>query len=379
LGSTGSIGTQALEVIQALNGPEEKFEVVALAAGRNFERLIAQIRRFQPRFVSLDLEEDLRKVQEELGSSGKRIEWTSGPVGLGRLVARSGAHLVINGLVGAVGLQPTLCALEAGIDVALANKESLVIGGHLVKGALKQGGAQLLPVDSEHSSLFQLLKGRSTEEIARLVLTASGGALRDWPLLKLGEAHPSDVLRHPNWQMGPRITVDSATLVNKGFETIEAHWLFDLPYERIGVVLHPQSFVHGLVELRDGTFLAHLGAPDMHLPIQYALTYPERYESDWPKLELSGLTLNFTPLDAERYLAFFTVIEAGRLAGTYPAAINAADEVLVARFLRSEIAFTDIAKGLARVLESHSCQNPEPSLAELLAADAWAREFASRL
>jgi 1-deoxy-D-xylulose-5-phosphate reductoisomerase len=379
LGSTGSIGTQALEVLSELNDQGGNFEVVALAAGRNVARLVEQIGRFRPRLVSLERADDLQEARRLLGNAARQIEWVVGTDGLQTAAAKSDADLVINGLVGAIGLQPTLTALEAGIDLALANKESLAVGGHLVRSALKRGGARLLPIDSEHSALFQLLAKQSPHEISRLVLTASGGALRDWPLDQLHTAKPTDVLRHPNWTMGQRITVDSATLVNKGLEAIEAHWLFSLPYERISAVIHPQSIVHGLIELCDGAFLAHLGAPDMKMPLLYALTYPQRHDKVWSKLELTEISLGFAALDAQRYPAFFTVTEAGRLGGSYPAAINAADEVLVTRFLRGEIAFTDISAGLAQVLQSHQSASAEPELTELLAADAWARECAAGL
>lgn len=379
LGSTGSIGKSALDVISQLNHQGRDYEVVALAAGRNVPLLVEQIRQFRPRLVSLERADDLQEARRLLGNAARQIEWVAGTDGLRLAAVQSGADLVINGLVGAVGLEPTLAALEAGIDVALANKESLVIGGHLVKAALRRSRTKLIPIDSEHNALFQLLEGRKPEEITRIVLTASGGALRDRPLDELDRVTPEDVLKHPTWQMGKRITVDSATLVNKGFEVIEAHWLFDLPFEQIDVIMHPQSIVHGLIELCDGALLAHLGTPDMRMPLQYALTYPQRHEHVWPKLELTGLALEFRVLDNQRYSALLTVLEAGRLGGTYPAVVNAADEVLVARFLRGEIAFTEIAAGLARAIESHQSLSAEPTLTELWAADAWAREFAARL
>ncbi|HED04612.1 MAG TPA: 1-deoxy-D-xylulose-5-phosphate reductoisomerase [Candidatus Fraserbacteria bacterium] len=376
LGSTGSIGTQALQVISELNRQGMQFEVVALAAGHNLTRLLAQIRRWQPQFVSLADEQALDSAQERLGRAAGQIEWLAGASGLERAATGSSADLVLNGLVGALGLRPTLAALEAGINVALANKESLVIGGSLIRQACRRGGARLIPVDSEHSAIFQLLAGRPAEEIASLILTASGGALRDWPLDKLAQARPEQVLRHPNWHMGQRITVDSATLVNKGLEIIEAHWLFGLPYEQLCAIIQPQSLVHGLIELCDGTLLAQLGAADMRLPLQYALTYPERQANPWPRLALAGLSLELQAIDPERHPAFFTLVEAGRRGGSAPAALNAADEVLVERFLRGEIAFTQIAAGLARLLqELPTPSHREPSLPELLAADAQARRL----
>jgi len=375
LGSTGSIGTQTLEVIRALNREGHNFEVCALAAGGNLDLLVQQISEFRPRWVYVRRESDLPALRRRLGTLADGVELRAGEEGLRELIARSGADLVVNALVGAVGLIPTLEALKRGIDVALANKESLVIGGPLVREALKEGGARLIPIDSEHHSLFRLLEGLSTEKISRVRLTASGGALRDWPLERLERATPQDVLKHPTWRMGPRITVDSATLVNKAFEVIEAHWLFELPFERIDVVLHPQSVVHALVELTDGSFLAHLGPPDMRGPIQFALTYPEAPRGRYGQLDWGSLKLEFSALDPKRYPAFGLVVEAGRRGGTYPAVANAADEVLVERFLKGEIPFTRIASGIEAVLEAHTSVE-DPDVEALLAADRWARERA---
>ena len=329
LGSTGSIGTQTLDVIRTLNAlPEGTYsiEVVGLTAGRNLPLLVDQVRAFRPEGVAIACAEELATLQRRLGDLADQIEIFTGPQGLNELIEEVPADLVVNGLVGAVGLLPTLTALERGIDVALANKESLVIGGPLVRGALAKGNARLLPIDSEHSALFQLLEGCSPKEVKRVVLTASGGALRDRPLERIPQATPEDVLQHPTWEMGARITVDSATLVNKAFEVIEAQGLFGIPWDQIGVVVHPQSIVHALVELVDGSLLAHLGEPDMRVPIQYALTYPERAAHPWAPLKLEGLSLEFRALEPERYPAFELVVEAGRRGGTLPAVANAADE-----------------------------------------------------
>jgi len=370
LGSTGSIGTQTLEVIRTLNLEGQRFDVVALAAGENLELLSRQVEEFRPEWVSISHERDIEGLEKLVGSIG-RIELRAGIEGIRELIVRSGADLVVNALVGAVGLLPTLTALEAGIDVALANKETLVIGGRLVKRALS--GARLIPIDSEHSAIFQLLEGKPHEDISRVVLTASGGALRNWPLDELDRVTPEDVLRHPTWRMGRRITVDSATLVNKAFEVIEAHWLFDLPFESIYVVIHPQSVVHGMIELKDGSVLAHLSPPDMRGPIQYALCYPERPIQSFGRLNWEyAPKLEFSPLDKARYPAFEMVVEAGRRGGTFPAVANAADEVLVERFLKGEIPFTAIAHGLEEVLTAHEPVE-EPDLEDVLAADRWAR------
>ncbi len=384
LGSTGSIGTQTLDVVRALHARFE-FEVVGLAAsGRRPDELARQIEEFRPGWVALAWPDALQALQERLSPNALRAtRFLVGDDALEQIVVESEPDLVVNGLVGAVGLRPTLAALERGIDVGLANKESLVVGGPLVRRALERGSAKLIPIDSEHSALFQLLQGRPSVEVARVVLTASGGALRDWPLERIPKARPEDVLRHPTWRMGPRITVDSATLVNKALEMIEAHWLFELPYERLDVVIHPQSVVHGLVELGDGSWLAHLSEPDMRIPIQYALTYPERAARRLAPFDLTGtpIALEFRPLERARYPAFGLVVEAGRRGGAYPAVANAADEVAVERFLRREIAFGDIPRLIEAVLAAYESASLASSgtppdqldLEDVLEADRWAR------
>lgn len=372
LGSTGSIGTQALSVLSRLD--PDAFRITALAAGRNVERLARQIERFRPELVSVASPAEADQLASLLKTP---VAIVHGPEGLIQCAADSGAERALNALVGSTGLPPTLAALEAGIDVALANKESLVVGGELVQAALARGGARLLPVDSEHSALWQLLEGREPEEVVRLWITASGGALRDWPLARLKDAKPEDVLKHPNWAMGARVTVDSATLVNKAFEVIEARWLFSLPYERIRPVLHPQSVVHGLVELADGALLAHLGAPDMRVPIQFALTAPRHRALDAPRLDWANLRLDFGKIDPARYPAFGAVVEAGKAGGTAPAVANAADEVLVQRFLDGEIPFTGIAAGVREALERH---DPQPATLEAIReADRQTRALAKAL
>jgi 1-deoxy-D-xylulose-5-phosphate reductoisomerase len=377
LGSTGSIGRQTLEVIRALR---PRFQALALAAGGNIELLLQQIQEFNPAVVSVGTEEAAERLCRELELGRARPEILWGEAGLREIASLPEVRIVVNGLVGAIGLEPTLAALEAGKRVCLANKESLVIGGHLVKRALARGGGELIPVDSEHSTIFQLLEGRRPEEVKRIILTASGGAVRDRPLEELPSLMPEEVLCHPTWRMGRRITIDSATLANKGFEVIEAHWLFGLEYDQIEAILHPQSVVHGLVELADGTLLAGLSPPDMRLPIRYALTYPERLGGSQANLDLRGLSLEFAEIDPQRYPAFEAVVEAGRLGGTMPAAINGADEVLVERFLRREIPFTRIAEGLRLVLREHrEFGGEEPGLEEVLAADRWGRERARKI
>lgn len=370
LGSTGSIGRQTLEVLRQFRS---RFEVLALAAGSNVELLSRQVREFRPAIVSLRTKEGAQQLSRLLGR-GERPLIVWGREGLLQIATLPEAELVVNGLVGAIGLEPTLAALQTGKRVCLANKESLVIGGHLVQCALRSNG-ELIPIDSEHSAIFQLLEGRPRKEARRIILTASGGAVRDRPLRELLHVTPEEVLQHPNWRMGPRVTVDSATLVNKSFEVIEAHWLFGLDYSRIEALLHPQSVVHGLVAFADGTLAASLSPPDMRLSIQYALTYPERLETSFPELNLAGLRLDFAPIDPCRYPAFETVVQAGQIGGSLPAALNGADEVLVARFLNGEISFTTIAAGLRAVLDEHRVV-PAPDLEETLEADRWGRRFA---
>ena len=375
LGSTGSIGTQTLDVIRRLNAHESQFEVDVLVAGRNVERLAQQIREFRPRAVAIRDERDVAALRAQLDPQTEAPDILSGADALTAVVRESSADLVVNGLVGAVGLPPTLVALEAGIDVALANKESLVIGGPLVQRARAGSDADLIPIDSEHSALFQLLANAPSDAVSELILTASGGALRDVPLEELNAVTPRDVLAHPTWAMGARITVDSATLVNKAFEVIEAHWLFRWPYESIRAVIHPQSVVHGMIGLVDGGVRAALSPPNMREPIQYALTYPERASQVVHELDWNGLRLDFRALETTRYPAFEVVVEAGRQGGTAPAAANAADEVLVERFLSEEIPYSRIASGLREVVQDHDALS-DFGLDELWAADRWARERA---
>jgi 1-deoxy-D-xylulose-5-phosphate reductoisomerase len=371
LGSTGSIGQQALDVVRRL--PEE-FEVLGLAAGRNVDLLARQIAEFRPRYFAAEGP----VAPDELG----------GAVGLS-LTALAGlpdADLVLVATVGSVGLAPTLAAIQAGTPVALANKEVLVIAGELVAEEARRAGVPLLPVDSEHNALWQCLEGEAplgewtpASKIARLILTASGGAFRDRPLDSLAGVTPAEALAHPNWRMGPKVTVDSATLLNKGFEVIEAHWLFGLPYDRIDVVMHRQSTVHSLVEFADGSLKAQLGPPDMRLPIQYALTYPKRLPSPVARLDLAALgNLTFGPLDEARYPCFRLARQAAEAGGTYPAALSGADESAVDLFLKGEICFPDISRLIAQVLAEHR-STAEPALGDCVAASEWAQARAREL
>ncbi len=362
LGSTGSIGAQALEIVAG----SEQLEIVGLAAGTSWEALLEQARRHGVDTVALSHAE----AAERAGAAwGGRV--LAGEAGIRELIAGSEADLVLNGMVGAAGLGPTVVALSEGIDLALANKESLVVGGELTTALAEATGAQLLPVDSEHSALFQLLGAEPPGTVERLVLTASGGPFRG--RTDLSDVTVSEALDHPTWRMGGRITIDSATLMNKGFEAIEAHHLFGLPYERIEVVVHPQSIVHSLIDLNDGASLAHLGHPDMRVPISYALHYPERADVDVPRLDLAQVGgLTFEEPDLETFACLRLALEAGRAGGTAPCALNAADEVAVAAFLDGRIPFTAIAAAIERVLEQMPAR-PLTHFEDLFAVDEEAR------
>ncbi len=371
LGSTGSVGEQTLDV--AAQFPE-RFRVVALAAGRNVEKLAAQVRRFEPALVSVGTPASAVELRASI--DGARTRVVTGAEGL-LAVAAEPADLVVAALVGAVGLEPTLAAIRAGRDVALANKEVMVMAGALVLREVQARGVRLLPVDSEHSAIFQALAGQRREDVARLLLTASGGPFRTWPADRIAGATVADALKHPNWSMGPKITVDSATLMNKGLEVIEARWLFDLPPEKIDVVVHPQSIVHSLVEFIDGSVLAQLGIPDMRVPIAVALAHPERLPLDLPRLDLpKAERLDFEAPDPRRFPALELPYAALRGGEAAPAVLNAANEVAVAAFLDGAIAFPEIVATNAAVLEAHLAKargRAVRDLADVREADAWAR------
>jgi 1-deoxy-D-xylulose-5-phosphate reductoisomerase len=362
LGSTGSIGTQALEIVAG----SEELQVVGLAAGSSWEQLLEGARQHGVRTVALA---DADAAERARSAWDGRV--LVGEEGVRELITESGADLVLNGMVGAAGLGPTIAALGAGIDVALANKESLVIGGELTMALAEATGARLLPVDSEHSALFQLIRSEPPGAVERLVLTASGGPFRG--RTDLSGVTVADALAHPTWEMGGRITIDSATLINKGFEAIEAHHLFGVSYERIEVVVHPQSIVHSLVDLNDGASLAHLGYPDMKVPISYALHFPERADVDVPRLDLAGVgELTFERPDLETFPCLRLAREAGEAGGTAPCVLNAADEVAVAAFLDGRIGFTSIPAAIEAVLAAMPAQQPT-HFEDLFAVDAEAR------
>jgi 1-deoxy-D-xylulose-5-phosphate reductoisomerase len=371
LGSTGSIGEQALDVIRAADG---RFRVVALAARRSAARLAAQAREFRPASVALVEDAEAAGLARDL-PPGCRLE--VGPQAVAELATADGADVVLNGITGSVGLLPTLRALEADRRLALANKESLIVGGPLVASRAKSD--QIVPVDSEHSGLAQCLRGGTPDEVAKLVVTASGGPFRGRSAAELADVTPEQALAHPTWRMGPVNTINSATLMNKGLEVIEAHLLFGIPFDRIEVVVHPQSIVHAMVEFRDGATIAQLSMPDMRLPIGLALGWPERSERPVGRLDWSRpATLEFLPVDRVTFPLLDMAIDAGRTGATAPAVLNAANEEALAAFLGGRIRFPAIAEVVRRVLAEH--QPPEHlDLDTVLAAEQWSRGRARTL
>lgn len=365
LGSTGSIGRQTLEVVEA---NPSRFVVYGLAAGRDVAGLLEQVRRFRPALACL--------ADPRVAVDGLPVPLLRGEEGLIALATHPEVDLVVVATPGAAGLEPTLAAIRAGKEVALANKEVLVMAGELVTAEAARHGVTLRPIDSEHSAIWQCLRGEEHRTLERIILTASGGPFRTWPREALARVTPREALRHPTWRMGPKVTVDSATLFNKGMEIIEAHWLFGLPYGRIEVVVHPQSIVHSLVEFCDGSVKAQLGFPDMRLPIQYALGYPERLPARYTALDWKTAgPLTFEPVDPERFPCLRLAREAGERGGTYPAVLAAADEVAVELFLQERLGFLDIPRLIEEALAAHE---PAPGPLDLEAvrrADAWARAF----
>jgi 1-deoxy-D-xylulose-5-phosphate reductoisomerase len=372
LGSTGSVGVSTLALLERF---PNRFRAVALAAGRNMARLAEQVQRHAPAVVSVADEAAARELRERApGYAGRLIVGADGP----RVVAtHPDADIVISALVGALGLTPTLAAAEAGKDVALANKEVLVVAGELVTRAARERGVALLPVDSEHNAIFQALHGHNRREVRRITLTASGGPFLHHSAAQLAEVTVAEALQHPTWKMGPKITVDSSTLMNKGLEVIEAHWLFAMPAEHIDVVIHPQSIVHSMVEYVDGSVIAQMAIPDMTLPIAYALAYPARLPLDYlPSLDLPAAgTLTFVHPDHQRFPCLELAYRALRAGGTMPAVLNAANEIAVERFLAEDIGYCDVPAIVRGVMDLHEGA-PATDLATLLAADRWARDAA---
>jgi len=374
LGSTGSIGRQTLEVVAS---QAEAFRIVALAAGKNVELLAEQIRRFRPEVVAVADAEARKKLQEHLeGWSGPLLV---GDEGLQEVATWPAADMVVAAVVGVAGLKATFAALQKGKSVALANKEALVAGGDLIMPLVRGEKSRLLPVDSEHSAIFQCLEGEKRQHLKKIILTASGGPFHGRRPEELVKVTAEAALAHPNWRMGPKITIDSATLMNKGLEVIEAHHLFGVDYQEIEVVIHRQSIIHSLVELRDGSVLAQLGWPDMRLPIQYALTYPERRPGPVAALDLLRASpLTFEPPNRATFPALDLAYAAGRMGGTMPAVLNAANEVAVGAFLAGRIGFLDIPRIVKETMERHSPLTPQV-LDDILRIDAWARKEAESL
>jgi 1-deoxy-D-xylulose-5-phosphate reductoisomerase len=373
LGSTGSIGVSTLEIVAA---HPDRYQVVSLTAGNNLQRLKEQIRRFRPQLVSVLCPEAARQLQQELGDDGPRVY--SGVEGLIACASHRQIDMVVTAVVGAAGLVPTMAAIEAGKDIALANKETLVTAGPLVMDAVARKGVNLYPVDSEHSAIFQSLEGHRKGDVRRLILTASGGPFRDLPAAELAQVTLKDALAHPNWSMGRKITIDSATMMNKGLEVIEARWLFDLPPQQIAVHIHPQSIVHSMVEYVDGAVMAQLGIPDMKTPIAYALSYPDRLPLELPPLDLCALkTLTFAEPDLDKFPCLALAYRALTAGGTAPAVLNAANEVAVDAFLQEQIEFLDIATIIRTVLDSHVPTALE-HIDDALRADLWGRQEARR-
>ncbi len=372
LGSTGSIGRKALAIAGAF---PERFCVKALAAGRNVELIAEQIRRFAPEAAAVSDPGCARALGALLGPE-VRTRILAGAEGVCAVAGWESAQVTLSAIVGAAGLLPTLAAIDAGKTVALANKETLVMAGALVTARAAEKGVAILPVDSEHSAIFQCLLGQRREALEQILLTASGGPFLNRPGTTFGAITREETLRHPNWSMGAKISVDSATLMNKGLEVIEARWLFDVPQEMIRVVVHPQSIVHSMVAFRDGSVMAQLGVPDMKAAIAYALSYPERLPLGQPLPDFSGaLSLTFQEPDLARFPCLGLAFEAGRVGGTMPAVLNAANEAGVAAFLETRIGFSDIAGLVAHILERHR-PLAAPDLGEILEADRWARETA---
>jgi len=375
LGATGSIGTTTLDIAGRF---PQRFAVTSLAGGRNVERLAELALRFSPRLVAAGDEETACLVRERVGDFAGEILW--GEEGLRAVATADEADLVVSALVGAVGVGPTLAAIEAEKDVALANKEVLVVAGELVRRGIERTGVRCFPLDSEHNAIFQALHGHRRSDVQRIILTASGGPFLNCSRAELGSVTCEQALRHPTWKMGPKVTIDSSTLMNKGLEVIEAHWLFDMPPERISVVIHPQSIIHSMVEYVDGSVIAQMGIPDMAIPISYVLGYPERLPlQHLPRLDLAQAgSLEFSEPDLDRFPCLGLAYRVLEARGTSPAVLNAANEVLVQAFLDGEIAYLDIAKTAAAVLDRHDTVR-DPSLEELLCADRWARDAATRL
>lgn len=366
LGSTGSIGTQTLDVVREHS---DELQVVALAAGTNKERLKEQIKEFHPKLVSLSDEKKAQELKEEL--AGEQVEVICGMEGLIEVAGVDSADVVVTAVVGMMGILPTMEAIKKGKDIALANKETLVTAGHLIIPMAKEYGVSILPVDSEHSAIFQSLQGEPKAALDKILLTASGGPFRGKSAEFLETVTLEAALNHPNWSMGPKITIDSSTMVNKGLEVMEAKWLFGVDYSQIEVVIQPQSIIHSMVQYVDGAIIAQLGTPDMRVPIEYALFYPERRSLSGDRLDFSKLSqITFEKPDYKVFRGLSLAIEAGKTGGTMPTVFNAANERAVAKFLKGEIKYTDIVRSIEKCMDAHKV-SAHPDLEEILATEQW--------
>ncbi len=373
LGSTGSIGTSALDVIRK---NKRKFEVIALAAGTNVELLAQQVYEFRPRYIVVKSNYEIDRMKALLGNMDDAPQLLSGEDGYCRVASLPDVDVVLSAIVGAAGLLPTVRAVESGKVVALANKEAMVIAGSIIIPEAKRTGAVILPVDSEHNAIFQSLHGHNRLHLKRILLTASGGPFLNLPKEDIARVTPGEALKHPNWSMGSKITIDSATLMNKGLELIEAKWLFDVSVDKIQIVIHPESIIHSMVEYIDGSVIAEMAIPDMRIPIAYALAYPERLELNLPELDLFEIgSLNFFPPDEDKFPCLRLAKEACKAGGTMPAVLNAANEVAVHAFLEGRIGFYDISNIIESVMNAHNI-SPVTGIQQVLDVDRWARKKA---
>ena len=368
LGSTGSIGLNALEVVRHLT---DRLDIVYLSANKNTERMVEQCREFHPEAVVMNDEEAAEIVYNKVNKDG--IDVLSGREGLIELAGRKDVELMLNGLVGALGMEPTLEAVLACVDVALSNKESLVMAGDIITKTMKKTGARLFPVDSEHSAIWQCLAGESFDDVRRIILTGSGGPFRSRAINTFVDVTIEEALNHPNWDMGKKITIDSATMMNKGLEVIEAFWLFRLDVSQVDIIVHPQSIIHSMIELKDGSIKAQLGVPDMKVPIQYALMYPRHVDAHWERLDFTKCgDLTFQPPDLERFPCIKLAFDAIRRMGTTPAVLNLSNDYAVYRFLDGKIRFTDIPRIIESAIEKHEWLE-DPSLNDLKILDKWTK------
>ncbi|MBM7613697.1 1-deoxy-D-xylulose-5-phosphate reductoisomerase [Alkaliphilus hydrothermalis] len=369
LGSTGSIGKQALEVVAQ---HPEKFKILGLAAMRSIDDLETQIHQFQPKVVAVYDEEKALELRSRVQG---RIKIVAGMEGLIEVATLEGAEMILNSVVGSVGVLPTLEAIKSNKQVALANKETLVVAGEYIMKEVKKHGIKMIPVDSEHSAIFQCLQGEEENSLSKIILTASGGPFRERRKEELVKVKSRDALKHPNWSMGRKISIDSATLMNKGLEVIEAKWLFDVDVDKIDVVVHPQSIIHSMIELEDASVIAQLGLPDMKLPIQYAFTFPRRFEGNLPKLDLKEIgQLTFYDVDNDKFPCLSLAYEALKIGGTMPCVVNGANEILVEYYLQDKIGFYDIPKYIEKAMTNHKAFTYQ-SIDEILEVDQWVRKW----